>query len=212
MKIHILVEGRAEEAFLKEWLPRLIPRHPFIIIPHQGKGRLSNEPKRRPDPKQRGLLDQLPAKLRAFGKALNPDTDRVVVLVDLDDQNCQDLKKRLKNLQKLCNPTPSVLFRIAIEETEAFFLGDSTAVKKAFPKAKVGKIKSKYVQDSICGTWEFLRDVIGDPEDSEDKVAWAQAIGRHLTTAWMGRKANKSASFRIFCKGLLQTCGESVAE
>src|SRR5580700_5258784 len=149
MRLHILVEGRAEEAFLREWLPRLLPAHSFIVLPHQGKGRLSADPKKKPDPKQRGLLDQLPAKLRAYGKTLNADTDRVVVLVDLDDQDCVDLKKRLKMVLQYCDPKPTVLFRIAIEETEAFFLGDPPAVKKAYPKAKVGKIK-KYVQDSIC--------------------------------------------------------------
>ena len=167
MRLHILVEGRAEEAFLTKWLPRLLPGHSFIVLPHQGKGRLSAAPKKKPDPRQRGLLDQLPAKLRAFGKTLNSDTDRVVVLVDLDDQDCLDLKKRLKKLLKDCHPAPTVLFRIAIEETEAFFLGDAGAVKKAFPQAKTGKIQ-RYQQDSICGTWEFLRDVIGDPADSED--------------------------------------------
>lgn len=211
MRLHVLVEGRSEEAFIKEWLPRFLPAHSFIIIPHQGKGRLSADPKKKPDPKQRGLLDQLPAKLRAFGKALNSDTDRVVVLVDLDDQDCHDLKKRLNRLLTHCDPKPTVLFRIAIEESEGFFLGDPLAVKKAFPQSKVGKIK-KYPQDSICGTWEFLRDVIGVPSHSEDKVAWAEAIGPHLTVAWKGRKANKSPSFCIFCKGLLNLCGESIPE
>ena len=206
MRLHILVEGRAEEAFLKQWLPRFLPEHSFIVIPHQGKGRLSANPKKKPDPKQRGLLDQLPAKLRGFGKSLKTDTDRVVVLVDLDDQNCLDLKSRLKLLLAYCDPAPIVLFRIAIEETEAFFLGDPPAIKKAFRSAKVGKIK-KYEQDSICGTWEFLRDVIGAPSESEDKVSWAQAIGQHLTAEWRGRKANKSPSFRAFCKGLLTLCG-----
>jgi len=211
MRLHILVEGRAEEAFLKGWLPRFVPAHSFSIITHQGKGRLSGNPEKPPDSKQRGLLDQLCAKLRAFGKALQSDTDRVVVLVDLDDQDCHDLKKRLKKLLKHCDPSPTVLFRIAIEETEAFFLGDPLAVKKAFPQAKVGRIK-KYEQDSICGTWEFLRAVIDDPADSEDKVGWAEAIGEHLTIEWRGKRANKSASFRIFCKGLLTTCGEPIAE
>ena len=145
-----------------------------------------------------------------FGKALNPDTDRVVVLVDLDEQDCHDLKKRLKKVVAHCDPPPTVLIRIAIEETEAFFLGDPKAIKEAFPKAKERRIKKYYHQDSICGTWEFLRDVIGEPAESEDKVGWAKAIGRHLTVEWMGRKANKSPSFCIFCRGLLTICGEVI--
>lgn len=38
-----------------------------------------------------------------------------------------------------------VLFRIAVEETEAFYLGDQPAIRKAFPKAKLRRMKS-YVQ------------------------------------------------------------------
>lgn len=208
MRLHVLVEGPSEEAFLKEWLPRFLPGHSFIIIRHEGKGRLSHKPHKKPDPKQRGLLDQLPAKLRAYGRALNSDTDRVVVLVDADDQDCRDLKKRLQAVLQHCDPTPTVLFRLAVEETEAFFLGDIGAVKRAFPKAKISKIRKDYVQDSICGTWEILRDAIGAPPDSEDKVAWAKAIGQYLTLEWQGANANKSPSFQAFCKGLLRTCGE----
>jgi Domain of unknown function (DUF4276) len=212
MRLHFLVEGPGEEAFLRAWLPRFLrPGHSFAISPHQGKGRLSAKPHKRPDPKQRGLLDQLPAKLRAYGKTLQADTDRVVVLVDLDDQDCYDLKKRLVALLKHCDPKPVVLFRIAIEETEAFFLGDAPALKLAFPGAKTGKLR-KYELDSICGAWELLRDIIGEEPESEDKVAWAQAIAPHLTVKWQGRSANKSPSFQQFCRGIRKLCGESLPE
>ena len=212
MKLHILVEGPADEAFLKAWLPRFLPNaHSFVIIPHQGKGRLSTDPKRKPDPKHRGLLDQLPANPRAYGKTLKPDTDRVVVLVDLDDQNCLALKKSLKKLLNLCHPKPEVLFRIAIEESEAFFLGDQSALKKAFPGAKVSKLNS-YRPDSICGAWELLREIIRAPEGSEDKVSWAEEIGPHLGIKWQRRGANKSPSFKQFCRGLLRHCGESIQD
>lgn len=32
MKLYILVEGKSEEAFLENWLPRFIPQHGFQII------------------------------------------------------------------------------------------------------------------------------------------------------------------------------------
>jgi hypothetical protein len=200
------VEGPSEEAFLKGWLPRFLPSaHTFKIIPHRGKGKLSGDPSRKPDPKRQGLLDQLPAKLRAYGKALRPDTDRVVILVDLDDDACHALKKRLVTLLKFCEPRPIVLFRIAIEEVEAFYLGDRNAIKVAFPRARLHKMKS-YVQDSICGTWELFQMVIG--AQSEDKVAWAESMGRYLTVNWKGPRANLSPSFQQFCTGLLRHAGE----
>ena len=130
-------------------------------------------------------------------------------MIDLDDQDCQDLKKRLLEILEHCDPSPHVLFRIAIEETESFFLGDSKAIKKAYPSAKVGKLRT-YTPDSICGAWEKLRDVIGDPLNIEDKVGWAEAIAPHLGVEWKGKKANRSPSFRSLCRGILALCGEDL--
>ena len=208
MRIHILVEGSSEKALLELWLPRFLPNgHTFKIIPHRGKGKIPGDPAANPDPRRQGILDQLPAKLRAYGKKLRPETDRMLVLVDVDRDKCRDLKNRLVSLLNYCNPPPTVLFRIAIEETEAFYLGDRTAIRKAFPRSRLQRMDS-YVQDSICGTWELFRDVIG--EIGENKVAWAKAIGPHLTTEWRGAQANASRSFRHLCTGLLRLTGEPV--
>ena len=206
MRLHILVEGPSEKALLDLWLPRFLPpQHSFKIIPHRGKGKLPSNPARKPDPKRQGLLDQLPAKLRAYGKALRPDTDRIIVLVDLDHDDCVSLKSRIVDLLNYCDPPPVALFRIAIEETEAFYLGDRVAIRKAFPKCKMSRMGS-YTQDSICGTWELFQQVIG--EANEDKVEWATFIGPHLTIEWKGPLANNSNSFRQFCRGTLRLAGE----
>ncbi len=202
MKLHILVEGETEARFLRGWLPRLIPAHLFRVYPHQGKGHLTSKSVLH----REGLLDQLPAKLRAFGKALNPATDRVLVLVDLDDHDCIELKGRLVSLLHQCDPAPRVLFRIAIEETEAFFLGDRKALVAAFPRAKLARL-NQYENDSICGTWELFQLVIGAKR--VDKVGWAESMARHLGTSWQGRDANTSPSFRQLCRGLLQLAGET---
>jgi hypothetical protein len=175
------------------------------IIKHRGKGRLPGDPYRLPDVRREGLLDQLPAKLRAYGRTLDPSTDRVLVFLDLDQDACLDLKGRLLRVLESCNPRPVVLFRIAIEEMEAFYLGDSAAIRRAFPQAKLQRIRN-YEQDSICGTWELFQYVICSP--IEDKVDWAERMGAHLGTAWRGPNANGSPSFRQFCTGLLRLAGE----
>jgi hypothetical protein len=205
VRLHVLVEGPADAAFFRGWLPRFLPGHTSKIIQHRGKGRLSGNPAKPPDPRQEGLLDQLPAKLRAYGRALNPETDRVLIVVDLDDDSCTDLKSRLVNLLKGCDPRPVVLFRIAIEETEAFYLGDQEAIRKAYPTAKVSRIKS-YVPDSICGTAELFQEIIQAAR--EDKVEWAERMSAHLGTTWQGASANRSPSYRQLCKGLLWLAGE----
>ena len=201
------MEGPSEAAFLRGWFPRFLPRHLFNVIQHRGKGRLPGEPSSRPDPRREGLLDQLSAKLRAYGRALDPATDRVLVFLDLDAADCGELKERLLRVLDACEPRPFVLFRIAIEETEAFYLGDPTAIKKAFPQANLRKLRS-YVQDSICGTWEVFREVVG--AQSEDKVRWAERMAPHLGIEWRGRAANASPSFRQFCQALRRLAGEPV--
>jgi len=206
LRLHVLVEGPSEAALLNGWLPRFLPpQHTFKVIQHRGKGRLPGDPARTPDPRREGLLDQLPAKLRAYGRALNPDTERVLVLVDLDDDDCLELKGRLVRVLKSCDPTPVVLFRFAIEETEAFYLGDPQAIRKAFPQAKPGRARF-YEQDSICGTWEVFQEVLG--AESEDKHGWAEKMAPHLGTDFEGQQANKSPSFRQFCRALLRLAGE----
>ncbi len=188
-------------------MPRFLPRHPFKVIQHRGKGRLPVDPLQTPDPRRQGLLDQLPAKLRVYGKELNSDTDRVLVLVDLDKQDCRDLKRRLLGILDACDPPPVVMFRIAIEETEAFYLGDPRAISRAFPRARLKRMQD-YDQDSICGTWEFFSNVIGALV--EDKVGWAEQIAPVLGTEWKGKDANTSPSFRQFCKALIKLVGEPV--
>jgi len=93
------------------------------------------------DPSKRILLDRLPKILAGYGKSLGP-RDAVVVVVDLDDRNCHVFKKELLQLLKACDPAPEVLFRIAIEEMEAWLLGDREAVLKEFPRAKTKELDS----------------------------------------------------------------------
>jgi Domain of unknown function (DUF4276) len=206
MKLHILVEGPSEEAFLKEWMPRFLPSHQFKTIVHRGKGRLSEAMDAAPDSKKQGLLDQLPAKLRAYSRSLDPSTDRVLVLIDADNEPCIDLKSRLSRCHKNNAPDLVALFRIAVEETEAFYLGDRKAIARAFPKAKLRRL-GDYTQDSICGTWEKFRDVIDYPHDTEDKPGWAAQMGKHLTVKFED-ESNVSPSFQQFCCGILWLCGE----
>jgi hypothetical protein len=59
----------------------MLPGHRILVHPHRGKGHIPKNPDKEPDPRRESLLDQLPAKLRSFGKEMNPDTDRVIVLL-----------------------------------------------------------------------------------------------------------------------------------
>lgn len=198
MTIHILVEGPSERAFIEPWAARLLKNHPVKVHPHEGKGKLPQDPSVPPARHHRGLLHQLPAKLRAFADALNPDADSVLILVDADNEHCVDLTTQLRDIATTFSPGLRVVVRIAVEETEAFYLGDLKAVQKAFPDADMASAR-EYVPDSICSTWEFFGRVVRD--GGGNKVAWAEAIGPHLTT---NPAKSRSLSFRALCRGLLR--------
>lgn len=202
MRIHILVEGPSDRALIDTLFPRLLGAHVANVIVHQGKGKL----RPRANPRHRGLLDQLTAKLRAYGRALNPETDRVLVLVDADERDCRELKRQLKRVLARIDPQPTVLFRIAVEETEAFYLGDARAIRRAFPQANLARMQG-YVQDSVCGSAELFQAVVGAP--SEDKVTWAERMGPELSIRATGRLANRSPSFHQLRRGLRQLAGEA---
>ena len=182
--MEVLVEGGSDEPTVKEILQRrfnLKENINFRVHPHRGKGKLPDNPLSKPDPKNRGLLDQLPAKLRGFAKT--PGQFCVVVLLDADDDDSNELKSNLMDLCGSLNPSPScVLFRIAVEETESWFIADTTAIKNAYPSAKLTKIPN-VPPDSIIGAWECLAVVLGrKPVEcvGADKYEWSTHISPYL--------------------------------
>jgi Domain of unknown function (DUF4276) len=180
----VLVEGSSDVPAVREVLTRrfgLREYEHFRIHPHQGRGNLPRDLLGQPDPRKRGLLDQLPAKLRGWS-----GLDRsvcVLVVVDVDDDPCADLLEQLdRMLERLPRRPKRVMFRLAIEETESWFIADSVAVKAAFPRADVKKL-ARIRADSIVGAAEWLARALGKDPDrmtGADKVSWACAIAPHL--------------------------------
>ena len=184
MFFEVLVEGGADRPAVKEILQRrfgLEEGRQFRIHPHKGKGRLPDNPQARPDPKHRGLLDQLPAKLR--GMSWMDGNYCVVVLVDADDEDCIGLKQRLLSLYRsLDRKPPRVLIRIAVEETESWFIADRDAVKNAYPRANLTRLRP-FAPDAVVGAWERLAEALHrDPRQCRgpDKHEWASQISPWL--------------------------------
>lgn len=129
------------------------------------------------------------------------------MVLDSDRRNCVDFLVELKALAAHCNPAPNTLFRLAIEEMEAWYLGDRGALIAAYPKAK-SRILDTYTQDSVCGTWELLADAVysggsaaikkaGWPLPGQVKHEWATKIAPRLNI-----EENQSPSFCKFRDGL----------
>lgn len=181
----VLVEGASDVPALQEVLQRrfgLKENKNFRIYPHNGKGSLPSNPLSKPNPNSRQLLNVLPAKLRAFAKthAYTPNAV-VMVVLDADKTPCTELLDNLNAmLSKLPERPSRVLFRIAIEETESWFIADPAAILKAFPKAKVATLK-KIKPDEVVGAWGKLAEAIGSTGSSgTDKRRWAEKICPHL--------------------------------
>ena len=98
-------------------------------------------------------------------------------------------RQELLTVLKAYNPSLETRFCIAIEEGEAWLLGDIRAIKKTYPQAK-DAILNSYQNDSICGTWELLADAIFAGGSSVlEKSPW-YVIGREKST-WAQKIAPK---------------------
>ena len=206
MHFEVLVEDQSGTIALEAIMAKILgaddAAHSWRMHPYSGLGRIPRNLRGVTDPKKRILLDQLPRLLQGYGKSLGPSAVLIVV-VDLDDKDCIAFKQELVSVLNACNPRPRALFRIAIEESEAWLLGDRDAVKAAYPSAK-DSVLEDYVQDSICGTWEVLADAVhiggaarlkksGYPNTGKAKCEWAKEIAPH-----MDMDRNQSKSFQVF--------------
>lgn len=209
MHIEVLVEDSSGEKLLQCLLPQLFgpygERHTWRLLSYKGIGRIPKDLGNKADPTKRILMDQLPRLLRGYGRT--PGIDAVVVVLDTDRRDCKVFLQELKAVVQGCVPVPTTLFRLAIEEMEAWYLGDQRALREAYPGARADVLKG-YVQDSACDTWELLADVVypggsaalkkaGWPLPGQVKHEWAEKIGPRMV---MDR--NVSPSFGKFRDGL----------
>lgn len=200
-RLEVLLEGASDVPTVREILVRrfgLVEGEQFKLYPHQGKGSIPADLLSAPPVQLRGLLDQLPAKLKGFSH-FGADVC-VVVLVDADDDSCVDLLRDLEQmLLRLPRRPARVLFRIAIEETESWFVADSEAVVAAYPRARVARLK-RIAPDAVVGAWEQLAAALGVSERAVTgalKASWAESIAPKLDL-----DSPRSPSLRKFIEGI----------
>jgi hypothetical protein len=183
-RLEVLVEGGSDVPTVRELLKRKFKLEEdvhFRIHPHKGRGKLPKDILGKPDPKHQALLNQLPAKLR--GLSYLGDDACVIVLIDADATPSDAFLEELNAfLIKLPRRPKNVVFHLAIEETESWFLADPNAVERAYPKAKLQKARQSR-PDAIVGAWEILADCIGmnrSDVTGPDKYSWAEKIAPYL--------------------------------
>ena len=185
MHFEILVEDISGKTALEILIPKIISteQHTFNIHSYQGIGhKVPKDLKSTSDAKKRILLDRLPKIVQGWGKTLSdPDYSFVLIAICVLDNRClSTFRRELLDLVDKCNPKPKTQFCIAIEEGEAWYLGDLAAVKAAYPRAKEAVLNS-YTNDSICGTWEKLADAVFSGGKQKLSKQGGQAIGLEKT-------------------------------
>jgi hypothetical protein len=197
--IEFLVEEPSAEAALKEIVPKIVGNQiTFQIHVHEGK---------------RQLLASLENRLRGYSRWL-PEDWRIVVLIDEDRQDCEALKGQMESIAgtvglKTKSTSPAsfrVLNRVAVEELEAWFLGDVEALCAAFPGVPASlATKSKFRDPDMVlgGTWEALERVLqkaGHFRGGLAKIEVARTISKYMVL-----ERNRSRSFQVFIAGLKET-------
>ena len=192
-KLIVLVEEPSMEMALEQLLPRMLAGADFQIIRFQCKD---------------DLLKNLPDRLRGYSQWL-PANWAILVLVDRDDDDCRVLKQAMEKMaadSRLLSKTLAghgqpfqVANRIAVEELEAWFFGDWTAVQTAYPRVSASQVSKQGFRDPdavLGGTWEALERVLkkaGYFKTGLRKMECAKQVAQHMEPA-----RNASRSFQAF--------------
>lgn len=213
MHIEILCEDKSGGMVLDHLMATILAQRPlqhtFAVRPHRGKGYYPRDEWGQPPRLANGLLDLLPAKLRAYTQTGRPENLLLVIVLDADAELPDQIQADLERLvRKFGGGLPTVI-GISVEEIEAWLLGDAQAIRQAYPDASLKRL-SGYRQDSVCGTWEVLASVllgheaerlirIGYPAVGQYKQEWAHRIAPCLVP-----DRNQSPSFQRFFRPLIR--------
>ncbi len=200
-ELHIHVEEPSMEAFLNEFLPRVLgDAVAFRVINHQSKT---------------DLLTNLPTRLIGYAKRRVEDRPNTLVLVDRDSDDCAQLKQRLEQacekakLSSKSLPAPdgsfAVVNRIVVEELEAWYFGAVPELAIAFPGVPLSLGKKQKYRDTDAirgGTHEQLLRVLQKAghykgQSRLPKIEIARKMGSLVDAA-----SNRSISFNHFLSGL----------
>ncbi|MBT9393264.1 DUF4276 family protein [Hymenobacter sp. NST-14] len=200
MRVEFLLEEESAEAALKILVPKLLPAQ-YVARFRVFEGCAD-------------LLHQLPDLLRGYRRRISQPGQqdlRIVVLLDADGIAARRLAEMeasaataglLSYAQAPAGQVFYVLNALAVQELEAWFLGDRQAIQTAYPRVHAHHFSGLPADpDTIPDAWETLLRVLqkADARATKGKVKWAESIAPHLDIP-----ANKSPSFLAFCQGLTQ--------
>lgn len=198
MNIEFFVEEQSAGAVLEKIVPKILPQEvTFNIYQFQGKY---------------DMLKNLPNRFAGLRRWL-PDDWWIVVLIDGDYADCKVVKSNLEDIAinsgfitKTNAPLDErfhVMNRLAIQELEAWYFGDTRAMRSAYPRLplSLGNRASYRTPDMISGgTAKALERVLkqyGYHRSGLAKIKAARDISEY-----MNPDHNGSVSFKSFRDGL----------
>lgn len=207
MYFHFLIEDQSSAILIELLMEKITSKRPdltYRCTAFRGLGGFTQKNTVK-ETKTGKLLNDLATYLRGFNKSLSNFPSVVVVVLDNDKNNTEKFQATLESVAQANNITVDHVFCIAVEEVEAWLLGDRAALITAYPFAKL-QVLNSYEQDSICGTWEVLADAVYSGglvklkrdcptyrEVGACKCEWARKIG-----VYMEPEKNQSPSFQRF--------------
>ena len=177
MNLVFLLEEASMKEFLDLLLPRILPSDiAFQTIPHQGKS---------------DLQKSIPIKIKNWNIS---DTKFVIE----DSADCRELKAKLLQLSEAKDK--EVLVRIACKELESWYLGDLSALEKAYHMKNLQILSGKKLYRDP--------DKIANPKQELKKLipAHQQLSGARKIAPLIDIENNTSESFRFFIKGVQKLC------
>ncbi len=187
------------EVFLQTLLPRLLPEDSTFTI-HVFRGK-------------HDLLRKLQDRLHGYTGWI-PESCRVVVVIDRDNNDCRALKEPLEAAAAASGLVTrsqagggpwQVVNRIAIEELEAWYFGDWKAVCSAYPRVSPNIPNQAHYRDPDTirgGTWEAFERIMkrhGYFRGGLGKVQAASAVAKGIDPA-----RSRSNSFRVFHHAIVE--------
>jgi 2'-5' RNA ligase len=197
MYIDFFLEEYSAKAMLEVLLPKILPLTVnWEIRDFRGKQQ---------------LLQKIPLLLKSYASWL-PSNHHIVILIDRDQEDCHQLKAQLEAIaagagltskSTITSGSFQVLNRIAIEELEAWFLGDIEAICTAYPGVPISLAQQARFRDPDNikgGTAEALEQILQNARHhlgGLEKARAAREIAAHMEPS-----RNRSASFQAFLTGL----------
>ncbi len=195
--VEFFVEEPSMEQALLTLVPRIRPGLDFQVHAFQGVD---------------DMLGKLPERFRGYIGWI-PDDWRIVVIRDEDRKDCVKLKAQIEKIavdagltiksRARPNAPFQVLTRIAVEELEAWLLGDVAALIATYPGVSPTLANQKTYRDVDKikgGTWEALERALGRAGYFLGGLPKIQ-VAREIS-ANMDPDRNSSKSFQVFRDGL----------